>query len=88
VHEHTLQHVRYPNVFALGDSSSLPTSRTCAAIRKRAPVLVENLQAVREGRSPTASYDGYASCPLVTGFGKLILAGRTVEVRYSSQTSP
>jgi sulfide:quinone oxidoreductase len=74
VHKHTLQHVRYPNVFALGDSSSLPTSRTGAAIRKQAPVLVENLQAVREGRSPTASYDGYASCPLVTGFGKLILA--------------
>lgn len=74
VHKHTLQHVKYPNVFALGDASSLPTSRTGAAIRKQAPVLVENLAAYREGRALTASYDGYASCPLVTGYGKLIMA--------------
>lgn len=74
VHKHTLQHVRYPDVFALGDASSLPTSRTGAAIRKQAPVLVENLLAHREGRPLVGHYDGYASCPLVTGFGKLILA--------------
>jgi sulfide:quinone oxidoreductase len=74
VHKHTLQHVRFSNVFALGDASSLPTSRTGAAIRKQAPVLVENLLAFREGRRLLACYDGYASCPLVTGFGKLILA--------------
>lgn len=74
VHKHTLQHVRFPEVWALGDASSLPTSRTGAAIRKQAPVLVENLLAYRRGDALTASYDGYASCPLVTGFGKLILA--------------
>lgn len=74
VDKYTLRHVRFPNVFALGDASSLPTSRTGAAIRKQAPVLVENLMAVREGKTPTARYDGYSSCPLVTGFGRLILA--------------
>ncbi|MBK8257172.1 MAG: NAD(P)/FAD-dependent oxidoreductase [Polyangiaceae bacterium] len=74
VHKHTLQHVKFPNVFALGDCSSLPASRTGAAIRKQAPVLVENLMAFRAGGPMTGSYDGYASCPLVTGYGKLILA--------------
>lgn len=74
VHKHTLRHVKFPNVFALGDASNLPTSKTGAAIRKQAPVLVENLEAVLTGREPTASYDGYTSCPLVTGYGKLILA--------------
>jgi sulfide:quinone oxidoreductase len=74
VDKYTLQHVRYPDVWALGDASSLPTSRTGAAIRKQAPVLVENLLARAEGRAPTARYDGYASCPLVTGYGSLILA--------------
>ena len=74
VHKHTLQHVKFPNVFALGDCSSLPASRTGAAIRKQAPVLVENLLAFRDGAPLTASYDGYSSCPLVTGYGKLILA--------------
>jgi sulfide:quinone oxidoreductase len=70
----TLQHVRFPNVFALGDASSLPTSKTGAGIRKQAPVLVDNLRAAMAGRPLTARYDGYTSCPLVTGYGKLILA--------------
>lgn len=74
VHKHTLQHVRYPNVFSLGDCSSLPTSRTGAAIRKQAPVLVDNLLSLRSGQPLTGHYDGYASCPLVTGYGKLVLA--------------
>lgn len=74
VHKHTLQHVRYPDVWALGDASSLPTSRTGAAIRKQAPVLVENLLSYRAGQPLAASYDGYSSCPLVTGYGKLVLA--------------
>ena len=74
VHKHTLQHTRFPNVFSLGDCSSLPTSRTGAAIRKQAPVLVDNLAAFRAGEGLTAHYDGYASCPLVTGYGKLVLA--------------
>jgi sulfide:quinone oxidoreductase len=74
VDKHTLRHVRFPNVFSLGDNSSLPTSKTGAAIRKQAPVLVENLLAVRAGRAPAAVYDGYTSCPVVTGRGKLIMA--------------
>jgi sulfide:quinone oxidoreductase len=74
VGKHSLQHVRFPDVWSLGDCSSLPTSRTGAAIRKQAPVLVENLLAQRAGQPPTAAYDGYSSCPLVTGYGKLVLA--------------
>ena len=74
VDDHTLQHVRHPNVWSSGDCSSLPVSKTGAAVRKQVPVLVENLIARREGRPPTASYDGYASCPLVTGRGKVVLA--------------
>lgn len=74
VDQFSLQHVRYPNVFALGDCSNLPTSKTGAAIRKQAPVVAENLVAAMEGRPLEAVYDGYTSCPLVTGYGSLILA--------------
>jgi len=74
VHKHTTQHNRYPNVFSCGDASSLPNSKTAAAVRKQAPVLADNLMAFRKGHKLTASYDGYASCPLVTGYGRLILA--------------
>lgn len=74
VDKYSLQHVKYPNVFSLGDSSSLPTSKTGAAVRKQAPVLVENLLAVMNQKEPAAKYNGYTSCPIVTGYGKLMLA--------------
>lgn len=74
VDKHTLQHHRFRNVFSLGDASSLPCSKTGAAIRKQAPVAVQNIKAFRRGRPLAGHYDGYASCPLVTGYGKVILA--------------
>jgi len=74
VDKFTLRHAKYPNVFSLGDASSLPTSKTGAAVRAQAKILVENLVALARGREPSARYDGYTSCPLVTGYGKLILA--------------
>ncbi|MGB5194981.1 MAG: FAD/NAD(P)-binding oxidoreductase [Polyangiales bacterium] len=74
VDKHTLQHEKYPNVFSLGDASSLPCSKTGAAVRKQAPVCVENVIAFRASKPLLGHYDGYASCPLVTGYGKVILA--------------
>ncbi len=74
VDKFTLQHVRYENVFGLGDSSSLPTAKTGAAIRKQAPVLVKNLNAAMTGRPLTAKYNGYTSCPVVTRYGRVMLA--------------
>ncbi|WFD21389.1 eukaryotic sulfide quinone oxidoreductase [Malassezia equina] len=74
VDNETLRHVKYQNVWSLGDSSSLPTSKTAAAITAQAPVLVSNLLASLDGREPTAKYDGYTSCPLLTEYGKVLLA--------------
>jgi sulfide:quinone oxidoreductase len=74
VDKHSLRHVRYANVFALGDCSNLPTSKTGAAVRKQAPTLVRNLKAAIDGLPMPARYEGYTSCPLVTGYGKLVLA--------------
>ena len=47
----TLHHVRFPTVFALGDAGSAPNSKTGAAIRKQAPVVVDNIDAHLKGRS-------------------------------------
>lgn len=63
----TLQHVKpeYSNIFSLGDASSLPTSKTAAAITKQAPVLAENLfHLMDSGKIGSAVYDGYTSCPV------------------------
>lgn len=70
----TLQHKAYSNVFGLGDCANLPTSKTGAAIRKQAPVVERNVLAFLQGEPLTASYDGYTSCPLVTGYNRLVLA--------------
>ncbi|WP_121614306.1 NAD(P)/FAD-dependent oxidoreductase [Mesobacillus foraminis] len=74
VHPYTLQHQKYENVFALGDCADLPTSKTGAAIRKQAPVVAENLLALMKEEPLEAAYDGYSSCPLVTGYNSLVLA--------------
>jgi sulfide:quinone oxidoreductase len=74
VDKHTLRHARFANVFGIGDCSSLPTSKTAAAIRKQAPVLVANLLSAIGGAPLVASYDGYTSCPLVTGYNSMVLA--------------
>jgi sulfide:quinone oxidoreductase len=74
VDKETTQHLRYKNVFALGDNSSMPTSKTGAAIRKQAPTTTANIQAFLAGSPLPKKYDGYTSCPLVTGYGSLILA--------------
>lgn len=74
VDKFTLRHPRFANVFGIGDCSGLPTSKTGAAIRKQAPVVVDNLLAAVEGKPLTAEYDGYTSCPVVTGYGRLVLA--------------
>ncbi|MCS6895293.1 MAG: NAD(P)/FAD-dependent oxidoreductase [Bacteroidia bacterium] len=78
VNKHTLQHNRYPNIFALGDASSLPTSKTGAAIRKQTTPLVENLLYCIDNRTTDLKqpkeYNGYSACPIITGYGKLVLA--------------
>ncbi len=74
VDKHTLQHPKFKNIFTLGDASGLPTSKTGAAIRKQAPVLVDNILSAIANKPLTAQYTGYTSCPLVTGYGKLVLA--------------
>lgn len=73
VKKDTLQHNRFENIFGIGDCSSLPTSKTAAAIRKQAPVLVNNLLSKINGAPLNDSYDGYTACPIVTGYGSLIL---------------
>ncbi|KDN42399.1 FAD/NAD(P)-binding domain-containing protein [Tilletiaria anomala UBC 951] len=77
VDQATTQHKKYKNIWSIGDSSSLATSKTTAAIASQAPVLVANLlQALAsDGKAMSvAAYDGYTSCPLLTEYGKVLLA--------------
>lgn len=84
VDKNTHRHVEYPNIFSLGDAGSTPNSKTGAAIRKQAPVVVANLLASMQGMPLTASYDGYASCPLTTARNRMLLA----EFDYTMKPHP
>lgn len=72
---HSLQHKTFSNVFGLGDVAALPTAKTGAAVRKQAPVVVDNiLHLIQNDGVINEDYNGYSSCPLVTGYGKMLLA--------------
>ena len=84
VNKHTLQSPDWPNVFSLGDASSLPTSKTGAAIRKQAPVLVANLLAAITRPEPSPATTTATSCPLVTSRNRMLLA----EFDYDLKRTP
>ena len=75
VDPYTLQHRTYSNIFGLGDVTNVPTSKTGAAIRKQAPVVVNNIINLIEFKKlGNKTYNGYSSCPFITGYGKMVLA--------------
>lgn len=84
VDKFTLQHLKFSNVFGVGDVTGIPNSKTGAAIRKQAPVVAENINQFLQGKSNFKHYDGYSSCPLITDFGKVILA----EFGYDGKLMP
>ncbi|WP_456485436.1 NAD(P)/FAD-dependent oxidoreductase [Hydrogenimonas sp.] len=71
---YTLQHIKYKNVFGIGDILGIPLGKTGGSVRHHGPVLQDNLIAVMEGKEPTAKFDGYTVCPLKTQYGEIMLA--------------
>ncbi|MGZ8930176.1 MAG: NAD(P)/FAD-dependent oxidoreductase [Methylosarcina sp.] len=84
VHENTLQHNKYPNIFGLGDATSTPNAKTAAAIRKQVPVVVDNILYLMKNKQLDPRYDGYGSCPLTTSLKTVMLA----EFSYGGKVTP
>ena len=85
VDHHTMQHNKYANIFGVGDVAALPTAKTGAAVRKQVPVVVDNIMLlIKQNSIGTKSYNGYSSCPLVTDYGKMVLA----EFDYQGNFTP
>ncbi|MDI2590571.1 NAD(P)/FAD-dependent oxidoreductase [Pseudomonas sp. N3-W] len=84
VNMHSLQHVRYPEVFGLGDVCSTSNAKTAAAVRKQIVVVAQNLLAQRRRQPLPLKYDGYGSCPLTVEKGRVILA----EFGYAGKLLP
>lgn len=84
VDQHKLQHKRFDNVFAIGDVAGVPIGKTAASVKFQSAVACENLVSLIEGKAMAESYNGYTSCPLVTGLGEAAL----VEFDYSLELTP
>lgn len=85
VDHNSMQSNSHSNVFGLGDIAGLPTAKTGAAIRKQVPVVVDNLVRLVKGqKADNKEYNGYSSCPLVTGYGEMVLA----EFNYKNEFTP
>ena len=78
VDKYTLQHKKYPYIFAIGDCAGIPKGKTGASIRKQYPVVAKNLIAHLQGQNLEAKFNGYTACPLLTGYGKAVM----VEFNY------
>jgi sulfide:quinone oxidoreductase len=74
VDKETLVHATYPNIISLGDVAGTPASKTSAAIRVQAPIAAKNLISLMEGKEPTEKYNGYSACPIITEYGKVLMA--------------
>ncbi|MDY3198758.1 MAG: FAD/NAD(P)-binding oxidoreductase [Pseudomonadaceae bacterium] len=80
----TLRHVRYPNVFGVGDIAGVPKGKTAASVKWQVPVAVEHLLADLSGTTSEALYTGYTSCPMITRLGQAML----VEFDYENNLMP
>lgn len=84
VDRHTLRHVRFPEVFCVGDIAGVPKGKTAASVKWQVPVAVDHLIAAIQGRESAERYNGYTSCPLITRVGRAML----VEFDYNDNLVP
>jgi sulfide:quinone oxidoreductase len=84
VDKHNLRHIRFDNIFAVGDVAGVPKGKTAASVKWQVPVAVDHLVATIAGKESTARYDGYTSCPLITRLGQAML----VEFDYRDNLVP
>ncbi len=84
VDKHTLQSTVYPNVFALGDATNLPTSKAGSVVHFSAEILFENIMCAIEDRPLTGHFDGHANCYIESGDGKGIL----IDFNYDVEPLP
>ncbi len=84
VDQYSMRHRRYGNVFGAGDCVGTPIGKTAASVKAQVPVAVDNLVSVIAEREAEKSFNGYTSCPLITGRGRGIL----VEFDYALNMVP
>jgi sulfide:quinone oxidoreductase len=70
----TLRHVRYPNVWSLGDAAATRNSKSGGALRKQTLVVAKNLSSALQGKAASSSYDDYSVCPFTVSRSTVVFA--------------
>jgi len=61
----TLEHKKYPQVFAVGDVSGCSVLKSASAISSQVKIITDTIRRLDEGKKPEAKYDGYGSDTLL-----------------------
>lgn len=84
VNQETLQHVKYPNIFSLGDIAAVALGKTGGSVRKQYKIVANNIISAIKNEALQDKYDGYTVCPIITDIGKVMLA----EFDWSMKPTP
>jgi sulfide:quinone oxidoreductase len=84
VDQSTLRHLRYANIFGIGDINGVPKGKTAASVKWHQPVVEDHLVSEIAGRAGTKTFEGYTSCPLITRIGRAML----IEFDYKNHLVP
>lgn len=68
--KHTLQVGGYERIFAIGDATNLPISKSGSTAHFEAPVIASRIASLVRGSAPKTNYGGRVMCFLETGNGR------------------
>ncbi len=66
----TLQHKTFERIFAIGDATDLPISKSGSTAHFEAPVVASRIASLVRGTAPKTAYGGRVMCFLETGGGR------------------
>ncbi len=66
----TLQHEKHERIFAIGDATNLPISKSGSTAHFEAPVVASRIASLVKGTAPKTAYAGRVMCFLETGGGR------------------
>ncbi len=81
---HTLKAENFDNMFVLGDTTTLPTSKAGSVAHFSAEIMVENFMREINGEPLREDFDGHANCFIETGFDKAAL----IDFNYDYEPLP
>ena len=72
-HKHTLQSLKSPDVFVLGDATNLPSSKAGSVAHFESETLADNVLRYIKGEPLKEEFDGHSNCFVESGNGKALL---------------